>query len=91
MLLNPCLQPSRANKRRNIVTISPEWFFGLLISLGVAPLLRLIYNQERQIRALETIIKNQQQEIDLLRDIVLEISPADVVKRHLSGKAKPHD
>ncbi len=67
------------------------FIIGSVVTIGVVPLLRLIYNQERQIRALEVIIGNQQQEIDLLRAIVLELAPADVVKRHVTNAGKLHD
>jgi hypothetical protein len=52
---------------------------------------RLIYNQERQIRALESLLEQQQEEIGLLRAIVLELAPADVVKRHIQQNRVSHD
>jgi hypothetical protein len=64
---------------------------GTLISVGIVPLVRLIYNQERQIRALESLLAQQQEEIGLLRAIVLELAPAEVVKRHIQQSKPNHD
>ena len=55
----------------------------LVMVFIVIPLYKTIKNQEKQMTTLQTIIEQQQKQIELLEAIVFESSDAEVVKKHL--------
>lgn len=72
------------------MTISPEWLVGTLVLPLIFVLVRVLLNQKQQIDILTGIADRQQVELSLLRAIVLELAPADIIKRHLQ-KTDDHD
>jgi mannitol/fructose-specific phosphotransferase system IIA component len=70
--------------------ISPEWLVGTLVLPLIFILVKVLLNQKQQIDILTGIADRQQTELSLLRAIVLELAPADVIKRHLQ-KPDSHD
>jgi len=71
--------------------ISPEWLVGTLVLPLIFILVKVLLNQKQQIDILTGIADRQQTELSLLRAIVLELAPADVIKRHIANTGKPHD
>jgi hypothetical protein len=62
----------------------------MLVFIAI-PLIKLLFNQNKQIAALQQIAQNQQDTVTFIQGILLDTASPDIITKHLIAQKKRKD